>query len=210
MVEFTQVLQHRLQKQLPGAISHQKMAPVPLQSDTYRVKPGKNYRKSAVLSLLIPDEEHQSPELLFTLRAPHLDYHAHQISFPGGRIEPEETAIEAALRETNEEVGIKESDVQILGELSTLYVHPSQNMIYPVVGYLPYRPNFMLQEEEVAEAFTIPLSALLDPKNVKKEVWNIRDVPLHVPFWQLHSVPLWGATAMICSELISIISEFHT
>ena len=120
-----------------------------------------------------------------------------------------ETKTEAALREAEEEVGIPSEEITICGELSPLYVYPSNNIIYPIIGYLPYRPQLKLQLEEVEEAFTTPLSKLLDSKQIKRETWNVRDMELEVPFWKIHRVPLWGATAMICSELVAIFNEIQ-
>ncbi len=172
------------------------------------------YKQSAVLALLV--EKHQNVskaaselELVFTVRSSELRNHSGQISFPGGRSEEGETVRETALRETCEEISVSKTQIEILGELSSLYVPVSKSMIYPVLGYFTSaefspRPN----ASEVEEIFTVPLHALLDPNNMDKKPWVVLGREVMVPFWNVHSTPLWGATAMMVAEVLHLYEEF--
>lgn len=207
MFDFSENLRKRLQEPLPGDLARQNMAPTPVSGKKPNVKPHKESRKSAVLVLLLPPSSGYMPDLLLTVRNKNLGHHAGQISFPGGMIEPGETGIQAALRETQEEVGIDSEKINILGVLSELYVAPSDNLILPVIGVINFRPKLHLQQNEVEQAFTVPVTTLMDQKYLEIETWNIRDYTLQVPYWNIHEVPLWGATAMMCAELVEVLKD---
>lgn len=209
MLDMPFKISNQLKQPLPGEEAQFLMAPQPVNGNRPIVKASKSSRRSAVLALLILSSNQKSAKLLFTVRNRNLDHHAGQISFPGGMIEPGETEVEAALREAHEEVGLENKDVHILGKLSDLYVSPSDNIITPIVGITQTLPTFSLQYEEVDEAFTVDIAYLLDKNNIKKECWNLRGYDLEVPFWDIHDVPLWGATAMICSELLEVITRSY-
>jgi 8-oxo-dGTP pyrophosphatase MutT (NUDIX family) len=156
--------------------------------------------------LLYPDEEQQL-HLILTLRTQTIN-HPGQISLPGGRAESGETAVETAMRETEEEIGLETGNIKIAGKLSDLYVQVSDNCVTPIVGFLDYSPEMKINPGEVKEAFSISLEALLDEKNLTVETWQLHNRDVHVPFWNIHSVPLWGATAMILSELLELYRGF--
>lgn len=207
MHDFIIFLESRLKINLPGKEAQLKMAPEPTSGGRPRqIKAPEDASRSSVLVLLFPDDE-QNLELVLTLRSSDID-HGGQISFPGGRAEPGETIIETALREAEEEIGILPDTVSVIGELSELYVEHSNNRVHPVVGFVESEPEFKLFPAEVAEVFTIKLEALLLKNNLTVEDWNLRKYTYRVPYWDVHQVPLWGATAMMLNELLELYKEF--
>lgn len=207
MHPFLTYLEERTKQSLPGKDAHMKMAPSPVNGGPNRLyDPPENVRKSSVL---IPFLSHcdTNLELLFTLRSPHIK-HGGQISFPGGRIEENESIEDAALREAHEEVGIIPKSVNIIGSMSELYINHSNNQVQPILGWMNQRPDFVLQEEEVSEAFFIPFDDLIKDELKKHEHWQLKDNEYKVPFWTIHEVPLWGATAMMLAEVIELYTEY--
>jgi len=208
MHSFINFLNRRLDRSLPGVKAQLKMAPEPVDEGPRRkLDPPPDARDSSVLILLFPNEENNL-ELILTVRTGHID-HGGQISLPGGRSDEDESAIETALREAEEEVGIDKADVLTLGTLSKLYVHNSRNYITPVIGYLDYSPELTLNPSEVEEAFTVEVASLSTKKNLTVEDWNLNQYRYKVPYWEVHRVPLWGATAMILSEFLELYREFE-
>lgn len=205
---FYEYLRERSSEELPGRKAQMKMSPVPLDPDF--VLPGKESdtaHPSSVLIPLYPDDNSQL-NVILTLRTDSIR-HAGQISFPGGRREGSETAEETALRETEEEIGVVRKQVQIACSITPLYLHRTDNQITPFVGFLEEKPELQPNPAEVKEAFAIPLQNLINGKNFKKEQWNLSHTSFHVPFWTVHDVPLWGATAMMMSELLVLYKEYN-
>jgi len=207
MDELITFLQNRLDGNLPGRKAHIRMAPEPVnQGRRRKMDPPDDVHHSSVLVLLFPNEE-KKPKLILTLRSDDID-HGGQISFPGGRAEEGESKAETALREAREEIGILPSKVQIIGQLSDLYVSHSNNLVTPVVGTVKEGPTFKINPREVEEVFAVELDSLLKKKNLTVEDWNLHTYKYRVPYWDVHRVPLWGATAMMLSELLDVYREF--
>lgn len=207
MHSFIIYLKDRLKQSLPGMDAQLKMAPEPAAEGPRRqMKAPGHARKSSVLLLIYPNEKCEL-ELLLTLRSSGID-HGGQISFPGGRSEATESPVDTALREAKEEVGIDPEKVTIIGLLTNLYVKPSNNQVTPVVGYMTETPELSLDPKEVEEAFSVELDSLLEKKNLMVEDWNLREYTFKVPYWDVHRVPLWGATAMMLSEFLEIYREY--
>lgn len=207
MDSFTDYLKNRLEQTLPGRDAQLKMAPEPVVDAPGReMEPPDHARQSSVLVLIYPNEEYEL-ELLLTLRSSDID-HGGQISFPGGRSEEGESSVETALREAYEEVGIAPEKVEIVGCLTQLYVSHSNNQVVPVVGYLTEAPELTLDPKEVEEAFSVELDSLLEKKNLTVEDWELRNYQYKVPYWDVHRVPLWGATAMMLNEFLELYREF--
>lgn len=212
---FIDYLDSRLDNELPGHKGQLTMAPVPIKGDLEQefLKPPNNeVRRSSVLVLLLPSASNthseDSLELLFTLRSEKIEHHGGQISFPGGKAEPNESPEDTALRETKEETGISPHNIKLLGRLTDLYVFRSNNDVQPIVGYCKERPDFTPDPIEVSEIFTVPLSHLVDPNRKKRERWQLHSQPYSIPYWRIHRVPLWGATAMMLGEFIQIYEEY--
>ena len=153
---------------------------------------------AAVLILLYPE----GSDLNFPLmrRTEYKGVHSGQISLPGGRQEPGETFDQTALRETNEELGVA-TPVEILGQLSMIYVPPSDFEIHPFVGYSADKPVWMPDPREVAEVLEAPLSLLVDEQaRGVEELVGPDGVTRIFPHYKLNSYKVWGATAAILSE----------
>lgn len=142
--------------------------------------------------------------VLLTRRRDDMNNHAGQVSFPGGRRDEGETFLQTALREAEEEVGIRPSTLTILGQLTPIYILPSDFEVYPYVAWRAdeQRPEFARNVTEVAELLEVPLTHLLDPATRQEEPWNIRGFEMMVPFYHVAGHKVWGATAMMLSELL--------
>lgn len=200
-------LKDRLSQPLPGKNSQLKMAPEPVgDGSRRRMEPPGDADPSSVLVLLFPNSDGKW-ELILTLRSSDIN-HGGQISFPGGRAEDGEDVQQTALREAREEIGIVPENVTLLGQLSELYVSHSNNRVVPVVGYQKSRPEFNINPAEVEEVFAVELDSLLHKKNLTVEDWDFSSNTYRVPYWDVHQVPLWGATAMMLNELLVLYREF--
>jgi len=184
-------------------------APPPLPSTlpgiTLPVIPGELRRPAAVLCALYDDEDGQC-EVVLTRRSSKLRSHAHQVSFPGGRIDPGEEPVQAALREAHEEVGIDPATVEVFGELSKLQTVSNPVPITPFVGQLPGRPQLRPNPAEVERAFSVRLVELTLPEVYREELWMFPDgVERPMSFFELVGDTVWGATARMLTELLDLI-----
>ena len=193
-----------LRRRLPGLPEQLLMGVRPIM--TQRIHPPEERRVGAVLVLLYPlgGELH----LPLTRRTETVEYHKGQISMPGGAREPQDASLaDAALRETQEELGVDPERVEILGRLSSLYIPPSNYCIHPRVGYTKARPEFEPDPREVAEVLEMPLSVLLDPSSHEEETWTLRGRQVTVPFYRFGPNKIWGATAMVLREFEGILRD---
>lgn len=189
---------------LPGSVSHVKMLPpgraLMLPSEQI------NYHDSAVLILLFPlkDKIH----MCLIRRPSTMRNHAGQIAFPGGKREKEDAdLIQTALREAQEEIGIAANTVEILGQLSTVYVQISDFLITPVVGWLNEFPEAVIDSSEVDEVIFIPLEDLADSVNRCEKEMETRTGRIKVPGYEINGYFIWGATAMMIAELVDIFYD---
>ena len=207
-MELEDYLRDRLQRDLPGPKAHLEMIP-DYPNAEQRVKGAPSTAKRSAVLLPLLTRAHTFPDVLFTLRSDNLSTHRGQISFPGGRLDEGESAKEAALREMHEETGVEPHDVIVLGQLSDLYIPPSNSAVTPFVGLVRRPSEYMISEAEVTEIFDVPLTRFVDKDNIQTMKRKIFDYDADVPYWHVHSeVPLWGATAMMLNELMWIVREF--
>jgi 8-oxo-dGTP pyrophosphatase MutT (NUDIX family) len=200
-------LKLRLQQELPGKSAHDKMM------SRVKAMPGeipKDAKPSAVLIVLFPVNGNW--HVLYIQRAKDGHAHSGQIGFPGGKQEPDDANLKAtALREAHEEVGIMSSDVEIIGQLTSLYIPVSNFNVYPFVALAQKRLEYRLQASEVAGIFEVPLARLLHAatKNMVRVTSPIDPgFAWNVPAYQLEEdAILWGATAMITSELEAVLKS---
>jgi len=159
-------------------------------------------RQAAVLLLLYPDAD--DLRLPLTVRSDRLPSHRGEVSLPGGAIDPgEDGPIAAALRECHEELGVDPALVEVWGTLSSFYIQPSNFQITPVVGFCPQLPQLRLNQGEVSVVITVTLRELLDPALVVVERWTLRGLEVDVPFFAIEGRKVWGATAIVLSELVA-------
>lgn len=144
-----------------------------------------------------------NPELLLTQRTINLSSHAGQISFPGGRLEAGESTEQAALRETEEEIGIQASQIEIFGQLKSIYIPPSDFTVIPSVGLIRGLPKFKRCPREVERIIRAPLNHLLDPQALTSGTVTRSNGTTHkVPCYLIGSHQIWGATAIMVGELV--------
>ena len=206
---LTARLRTRLAHPLPGHAAHGRMAPFPSRAAAETLSTELNDgRPAATLVLLFPGAAGDARFVLTERRAT-LRTHAGQVSLPGGALEPGETPEDAARREAWEEVGVPPDAPEVLGRLTPIYIPPSRFSVWPVVAAVAARPAFRAQEAEVAALFDAPLAALLDPATRRT---SRRRAPLgefDVPFYALGGREVWGATAMMLSELAEVMRGPH-
>lgn len=163
-------------------------------------------RQAGVLLLLYPIGG--ALHLPLTVRTSDLEHHGGQIALPGGGWEEGDRSLqETALREAREEIGVAAEDMEIIGLLTPLYIPTSNNVIHPVVAYMPQRPAFRLDTREVAELLEVPLSLLLDPATRREEDWAWHGATLHVPFYAVGRYKIWGATAIVLAEFLALLGD---
>lgn len=156
-------------------------------------------------AVLAPLYEHDGEAwIVLTRRTMELRSHSGQVSFPGGRREPGETLLEAALREADEEIGLDPATVEVIGELDHLATISSGSAIVPYVGVLPGRPERLHRNaSEVERILHVPLAELCDPAVFRCEIWPIpREHPIF--FFELAGDTLWGATAAMVRQLLGL------
>jgi 8-oxo-dGTP pyrophosphatase MutT (NUDIX family) len=190
---------------LPGIRAQRKMAPQPRAGRDPDFGIPADCRESSVLILLYPCAGRL--HFVLTRRTEMVQSHKGQISLPGGAREGDESPAQTALRETCEELGVPLNGTEVLGCLSTIYIPRSNYCIYPFIAYRPGLPAFHPDPVEVAEVLEVPLVLLLDPSIRRVEYWAAPDFesPRRVPFFDIHGQVVWGATAMILSELVSLL-----
>lgn len=192
-------LRRALQAPLPGRRAQLWMAPQPRPMDADH-----DPQLAAVLVLLYPTDAGWCFPL--TLRTNAVATHQGQVSLPGGARQGLESLEHTALRETGEEVGVAADEVEILGNLTPVYVAVSDFQVFPFVGYLRAKPVFSLNQQEVAEVLETPLEMLLDERIRHEEDWDLPDGRhFHVPYFLIHGHKVWGATAVILGELVWLL-----
>ena len=204
---FINKLQTRLQHPLPGITAHSVMA-----SET-RLKlkmpsPNEKTRESAVLILFYPSDNQVFIPLI--LRPQYDGVHGGQMAFPGGRAEKEDENLErTALREAQEEIGVRVSDITVLGKLTKLFIPPSNFYVQPVVGFMNRKPDFYPDPREVDKVIEITLENLKNPEIIGRKTLNVRGLEVDTPFYEILNTTVWGATAMMISELLMVIESLE-
>ena len=189
----------------PGLEAQARMAPPYRRNQIAEMlNPPADCKQAGVLILLYP----QNGLLHFPLtrRPDSVEFHKGQIGLPGGSRENAESLRQAALREAQEEIGVEQSAVEVLGQLTSLYILPSNFCVQPFVGYTPRRPDFQIEKREVAELIEAPLETLLDPTSAHEEDWDIRGGTWRIPFYRFGPHKVWGATAMILAEFVALLT----
>ena len=203
--EFFRRLKERLTRVAPGVSTQMTMAPQPRPRHQPFPEVAQTSSQAAVLILLYPRDGLICVVLM--RRTETVLHHRDQIGLPGGQVEAGETFEEAALRETEEELGVPTSLVRILGRLTPLYIPVSDFCVYPFVGVCGQPLSFIPDPIEAAEVIEIPLGFLADPASVRREEWIIREAPVQVPFYAFQHYKIWGATAMILAEFVKVVKD---
>lgn len=185
---------------LPGEKAHDKMAPQPRFIEGIEGVHSVPPVNSAVLVLIVPFENELAIPLI--KRTNQGKYHAGQIALPGGKMEKDDVnALQTALRECHEEIGVPEEKVSILGVLSDIYISLSNYNITPIVGTTLHMPAFELSPNEVEKVIVIKLSELFDDNHKTTSSFYRHGHEIIAPGYQIGDHFIWGATAMIIAEL---------
>lgn len=173
------------------------MAPVPRGWQKRDVPP-----QPAAIMILVFSADDATLHTVLTLRTAGLRGHSGQVSFPGGRPDPQdENLMATARRETCEEIGICGERLSLLGQLPRFYIPASHHDVCPIVAQHEGKPVFRPNPGEVAEVFTFALEDLLQPRFKGVERRRMRGVDVRVPYYDVAGHIVWGATAMLLSEL---------
>ncbi len=207
LVELVGKLEQRLKLPLPGGEAHEPLRAVPAGIIKPRFEHKTPPRPGGVLILLY--EEDGVVKFPLTKRPDYLGTHGGQISLPGGKAEPDEDIIETALREGEEEIGVSRNSIKVIGQLTKLFVIPSNFMVTPVIGYLEVRPLLNPDPKEVVRILEGTIDQLIKPDAVRtKEILAAKIYPMMAPHFEIEGEVVWGATAMILNELRVLISDF--
>jgi 8-oxo-dGTP pyrophosphatase MutT (NUDIX family) len=207
MLNLETFLRDRLSSPLPGRDAQQRFAPTPwLPNWSPDLRPD-TARHAAALILLFPGSD--GPTVPLTVRHRGLPQHAGQVSLPGGAIDPGESTDVAALREAEEELGIRADRVRLVGALSSLWVAVSNFVVHPYVGVTDERPEFLLHPEEVEALLEVPLLQLRDPGRLHWMTRERQGHPVRYPYYDVGGQVVWGATAMILGEFACLFDDEH-
>lgn len=206
-------LRERLARPLPGQAAQFRMASLRrLEELGPRLQAPDNAKVACVLVLFhqAADEPGHWRTVLIQRTANPNDRHSGQVSFPGGRWEESDGSLEAvALREAHEEVGISPLQVQLVGRLTDLYIPVSNFLVHPFVGVLRGEAQMKPQPGEVEHILTPPVAHFLQPENrlVRDLIVGPTVTMREVPYFEIDGRVVWGATAMILSELVEVLAQ---
>ncbi|WGF91773.1 NUDIX hydrolase [Aequorivita marisscotiae] len=195
--------------ELPGELVQFKMAPMERLQEMKRVaKNSDSAKRAGVMSLFYPSENLET-RLILILRKTYKGVHSAQVGFPGGKLEKEDKSIQdAALRETEEEVGVSRNTIAVLKQLTEIYIPPSNYFVQPFLGITTEQPRFVPQEEEVEALIEVSLQDFMDDFNVTTQTISTSyAVNLEVPAFKLNGYVVWGATAMMLNEVRELLKK---
>ncbi len=181
---------------VPGSLRHS-------EESWGRLSPEEPITPAAVLVAVV--ERAGALSVLLTRRAERLARHAGQISFPGGRADPEDGSPQrTALREAEEEIGLPAASVEVAGRLDD-YLVGTGYRITPVVGFVAAPPAFMPDTREVAEIFEVPLSFVLEPANYRRDGLTVNGIERRFYVLPYEAYHIWGATAAILVNFRDVV-----
>ena len=194
---------------LPGESAQFKMAPKERIDELKKITDvKKRAKKAGVLALFYPSVSKQTMFALI-LRKTYKGVHSAQIGFPGGKFEAMDSSLRVtALRETEEEIGVNQNKVIVLKKLTEVYIPPSNFFVQPFLGYTNKTPNFILQEDEVEDLIEVPLKYFMNDSI--KSFQNLSTSyakNIEVPVFNLNNHRVWGATAMMLSEVREMLKQ---
>ncbi len=190
---------------LPGIEAQFKLAPkLRLNYNAKKIK-ANDPKIAAILALFYPNQNNEVT-LLLTKRANYNGTHSGQISFPGGKVEQSDLNLkQTALRETFEEVGIIDEDIEVIREFTEVYIPPSNFLVTPFIGIIYNKPVFKVNSE-VAKIIEVPFSKLIDETSIGSiKITNSYMKETSVPCFKIDDSIIWGATAMILSEIREVL-----
>lgn len=193
---------------LPAEEAHYKMAPLERIVSLKKTNTeSKNPRTAAVMMLFYPKE--RITHLVLIVRNSYKGIHSAQIAFPGGKYETEDVTFDiTALRETHEEIGVHPNAVKVIKTFTPLYIPPSNFMVHPFLGIAKEELSFIPDIHEVADIIELPLSVFLsDEIIVTANLSTSYANNISVPAFKIEEHLVWGATAMMLSELKEVLKK---
>jgi len=205
--EFFRALSDRLKVDLPGEEAQKRLSRQKNYSLTRLIAKNPAHLKSAVMIILWPED--RAMRCLLIRRPVYPGVHSGQVAFPGGKYEEEDgSLLQTAIRETKEEVGVAISEMEVAGTLSPLYIPVSNYLVYPYVSVLRTRPSLVLNEKEVERVLDFELKRLHGKEQIKEKTMQIREgLNVKIPYYEVDDFEVWGATAMIISELLAVLED---
>jgi len=202
---FKEHIQLLSEAKIGGLEAHFKLAPEIRKQFSEQKIHAQNPKKAAVLVIFYPNTNGKL-NFLLTLRASYKGVHSSQISFPGGKLDSKDVSLKStALREAKEEVGIIEKDISIFKEMTNVYIPPSNFIVTPYLGYIDYTPKFT-KNYEVEALIEVELSDLLCDSVISSTILSTSYAKnINVPCFKLNNYNVWGATAMMLSEIKELI-----
>ena len=202
---FKKHIQLLSKAEIGGLEAQFKLAPEIRKQFSEQKINAQNPKKAAVLVIFYPSNCGKL-KFLLTLRASYKGVHSAQISFPGGKIDGKDVSLKnTALREAREEVGIIEKDISIFKEMTDVYIPPSNFIVTPFLGYINYTPKFT-KNYEVEALIEVKLSDLLSDSVISSTILSTSYAKnIIVPCFKLNNYTVWGATAMMLSEIKELI-----
>lgn len=191
---------------LPGDAAHQLLAPQHRKPAGDYLKELSNYKVAAVMAAFVPLDKGDDAGIMLIERTGGADVHASQISFPGGRQEIGEDLDFTAKREMEEEVGVSMDLINVLFPLTPLFIPPSNFLVHPFLGYLHAVPDLKLSEAEVKRVHLFSVNEFLNPENILEGTFgSARGYSVNAPYFKIGDVVIWGATAMMLSEIAELV-----
>lgn len=202
MYKVISSLKNELSSELPGVAAHQMLLP----EGRLILDQGIKKVHASILILIYPDNTNQETIVLIK-RPTYNGHHSGQVSFPGGKMETTDQSYEwTALRESEEEIGINALSVKTIGTLSDLYIPVSNFLVHPYIGYIEYTPDFTIDKTEVEYLIEYPLEKLIDLEIKTKLDFSV-DKKRKIPYFEINSEIVWGATSMILNEFIFVLKK---
>lgn len=176
-----------------------------LRRSPQRIENGAFTRAAVLLPLF---RKENTWHVLFTKRSENLPTHSGEVSFPGGALDEGENAVDAVLRETEEEVGISPRDMEILGRLDESLTM-TQYRVTPFVGIIPYPCEFTVSEYEIEDVFDVSIPDLMDPENFRRRRWTVGGKSFPLYFFEGGKHTIWGLTGRILKQFLELVFEWR-
>lgn len=206
--DFLEYVPKLMEVALPAQEAHFKMTPLERIESMKSLKiETKNPKTAAVMMLFYP--KNGVTHLVLIVRNSYQGVHSAQIAFPGGKYEPRDQIFEnTALRETHEEIGISPDNIEIMKAFTRLYIQPSNFMVYPFLGISKEELVFVPDSGEVADIIELPLTVFMaDEIVVSVNLTTSYAENIKVPAFKIENHIVWGATAMMLSELKEVLKK---
>ena len=206
--DFLKIIPNVVKEKLPAEVAHNKMAPperIQLMKD-FNLE-NSNPRKAAVMMLFYP--KNNQTHLVLIKRTSYNGVHSSQIAFPGGKVENDDVDFSAtALRETYEEIGIEPSSIEVIRSFTSVYIPPSNFMVHPFFAISNQELDFVLDSHEVAGIIEFSLVNFLDDAILVNKIMDTSySKSIEVPAFKIEDYYVWGATAMMLSELKDVLKR---